>query len=144
MKGERIVFGRYDHAVDEKGRIFVPSKFRPKLGEAFYITIGTDRCLSVYTEDSWEKIVEKFNALPLSQSARMRFLFANAAKCEPDKQGRFLIPAELRSYAGIGADVTFIGMGNRAEIWDKQSYAKLEKEQLTPETLRQMMEELNF
>ena len=138
------MFGRYDHGVDEKGRIFVPAKFRSKLGESFYLTIGLDRCLCVYTEESWQKIVDKFNALPLSQSAKMRFLFANAAKCEPDRQGRFLIPGELRSYAEIGEDVTFIGMGSRAEIWDKERYAALEKEQLTPETLRQMMEDLNF
>lgn len=138
------MFGRYDHGVDEKGRIFLPSKFRAELGDAFYVTIGLDRCLTVYTEASWQKILDKFNEMPLSQSVKMRFLFANAAKCEPDKQGRFSLPQELRSYAGISENVTMIGMGTRAEIWDKDSYQKLEDKELTPESLKQMMEELNF
>ena len=78
------------------------------------------------------------------RSIRSRFLFANAAKCEPDKQGRFLIPAELRQYAGITQDVTFIGQGGHAEIWDSAAYDKLEQETLTPENLTAVMEELGF
>ena len=74
----------------------------------------------------------------------MLFLFANAAKCEPNKQGRFLIPTELRQYAGIRQEVTFIGQGGHAEIWDSEAYDKLEMETLTPENLAQVMEELGF
>ena len=89
-------------------------------------------------------ILDKYNALPISQARKMRFLFANAAKCEPDKQGRFLIPTELRQYAGIQQEVTFIGQGGHAEIWDSEAYDKLEQETLTPENLAQVMEELGF
>lgn len=138
------MYGRYDHTVDPKGRLFVPAKLRLELGEAFYVTLGLDHCLTVYTEGGWSVILEKFNSLPVSQSTKMRFLFANAAKCEPDKQGRFLLPAELRKYAGIGQSVTFIGQGSRAEIWDTETYQKLEDEMLTPENLKAIMEELNF
>ena len=97
------MYGKYKHTVDPKGRLFVPSKLRDELGEAFYVTLGLDHCLSVYTETGWQAILDKYNALPISQARKMRFLFANAAKCEPDKQGRFLIPTELRQYAGITA-----------------------------------------
>jgi len=138
------VYGRYDHQLDPKGRLFVPAKLRPELGEAFYVTLGLDHCLSVYTEEDWSHILEKFASMPISQSTKMRFLFANAAKCEPDKQGRFLLPVELRSYAGIEQSVTFIGLGNRAEIWNTETYRKLEAEMLTPENLKAVMEELNF
>ena len=138
------MYGRYDHAVDPKGRLFVPAKLRAELGSAFYVTLGLDHCLSVYTEEGWARILEKFNSLPISQSTKMRFLFANAAKCEPDKQGRFLLPAELRRYAGIGQEVTFIGQGSRAEIWDTETYRRIEEETLTPENLKAVMEELNF
>ena len=96
------MYGKYKHTVDPKGRLFVPSKLRDELGEAFYVTLGLDHCLSVYTETGWQAILDKYNALPISQARKMRFLFANAAKCEPDKQGRFLIPTELRQYAGDG------------------------------------------
>ena len=131
------MYGKYKHTVDPKGRLFVPSKLRDELGEAFYVTLGLDHCLSVYTENGWQAILDKYNALPISQARKMRFLFANAAKCEPDKQGRFLIPTELRQYAGIR-------QGGHAEIWDSEAYDKLEQETLTPENLAQVMEELGF
>ena len=83
-------------------------------------------------------------ALPIVQARKMRFLFANAAKCEPDKQGRFLIPAELRQYAGLSNEVTFIGQGGHAEIWDSAAYDELERQTLTPENLAAVMEELGF
>ena len=138
------MYGRYDHSVDPKGRLFVPAKLRTELGDAFYVTLGLDHCLSVYTQEGWSRILEKFNSLPISQSTKMRFLFANAAKCEPDKQGRFLIPAELRQYAGLQQEVTFIGQGGHAEIWDSEAYEALERETLTPENLAAVMEELGF
>ena len=136
--------GKYRHTVDPKGRLFVPSKLRTELGDAFYVTLGLDHCLSVYTEEGWAAIVEKYNALPMSQARKMRFLFANAAKCEPDKQGRFLIPTELRDYAGLRQEVTFIGQAGHAEIWDSEAYDRLEEETLTPEALAAVMEGLDF
>lgn len=136
--------GKFNHTVDPKGRLFVPSKLREELGESFYVTLGLDHCLSVYTEEGWQAIVEKYNALPISQARKMRFLFANAAKCEPDKQGRFLIPTTLRDYAGLKQEVTFIGQAGHAEIWDTEAYERLEEEMLTPENLAAIMEELDF
>ena len=136
--------GKYKHTVDPKGRLFVPSKLRDELGASFYVTLGLDHCLSVYTEEGWQAIVDKYNALPISQARKMRFLFANAAKCEPDKQGRFLIPTTLRDYAGLKQEVTFIGQAGHAEIWDTEAYERLEAETLTPENLAAVMEELGF
>lgn len=136
--------GKYKHTVDPKGRLFVPSKLRDELGASFYVTLGLDHCLSVYTEEGWQAIVDKYNALPISQARKMRFLFANAAKCEPDKQGRFLIPTTLRDYAGLKQEVTFIGQAGHAEIWDSEAYDRLEAETLTPENLAAVMEELDF
>ena len=136
--------GKYRHNVDPKGRLFVPAKLREELGENFYVTLGLEHCLSVYTEAGWQAIVDKYNALPMSQARKMRFLFANAAKCEPDKQGRFLIPTELRDYAGLKDDVMFVGLAGHAEIWDSATYDALEAETLTPEYMASVMEELDF
>lgn len=138
------MYGKYRHTVDPKGRLIVPSKLRDELGEAFYVTLGLDHCLTVYTEEGWQGILDRYNAMPISQSRKIRFLFANAAKCEPDKQGRFLLPAELREYAGLEQEVTFIGQGGHAEIWDAETYDALERETLTPENLAAAMEELGF
>lgn len=138
------MYGKYKHSVDPKGRLFVPSKLREELGEAFYVTLGLDHCLSVYTEAGWQAILDKYNALPISQARKMRFLFANAAKCEPDSQGRILLPQKLRAYAGLDKDVVIIGVSNRAEIWNAERWAALEAEELNPENLAAVMEELGF
>ena len=138
------MFGKYKHTVDEKGRLFVPSKLREELGNTFYVTLGLDHCLSVYTESGWQAILDKYNALPIVQARKMRFLFANAAKCEPDSQGRILLPQKLRAYAGLDKDVVIIGVSNRAEIWNAERWAALEAEELNPENLAAVMEELGF
>ncbi len=138
------MFGKYKHTVDAKGRLFVPSKLREKLGEVFYVTVAPDRCLSVYTAESWQRILDQYNALPISSARQMRFLFANAAKCEPDKQGRFLLPTELRQYAALQQEVTFIGLGNHAEIWDSATFDALEQQAMTPEQIMSNMEALGF
>ena len=138
------MFGKYKHTVDPKGRLFVPSKLREELGDAFYVTLGLDHCLSVYTESGWQSILDRYNALPISQARKMRFLFANAAKCEPDKQGRFLLPDSFREYAGITQEAVFIGLAGRAEIWSAERYAAEEEKYLTPEALAAVMEELGF
>lgn len=138
------MYGKYRHTVDPKGRLFVPSKLRDELGEAFYVTLGLDHCLSVYTEAGWQSILDKYNALPISQARKMRFLFANAAKCEPDAQGRIVLPQKLRAYAHLEKDVVVIGVSNRAEIWNAEKWAEIEAEELNPENLAAVMEELGF
>lgn len=138
------MYGKYKHTVDAKGRLFVPSKLREELGDVFYVTVSPENCLSVYTEEGWQKVLDKYNALPISLAGKMRVLLANAAKCEPDKQGRFLLPAELRRYAALNTEVTFLGQGGHAEIWDSARYEEMEQQMLTPDNIRAVMEELGF
>lgn len=138
------MYGKYQHTVDPKGRLFVPSKLREELGEVFYVTVSPERCLSVYTEEGWQKVQDRYNELPISLAGKMRVLLANAAKCEPDKQGRFLLPTQLRQYAGLETEVTFLGQGGHAEIWDSARYNELEQQMLTPDNIRAVMEELGF
>lgn len=136
--------GEYQHTIDAKGRLFIPAKLREELGEVFYLTIGMDSCLSIYSEQSWNGFTEKFESLPYTKTKAMRTLFANAAKCELDTQGRILIPSKLRKYAGLKKDVVVIGVSTRAEIWDAEHWHALEEEELTPEKLSAVMEELGF
>ena len=138
------MYGQYRHTLDAKGRLFVPSKLRDELGASFYIAKAPDGCLAVYPEQEWQRVLEHSNSLPFSQARAMRVFFANVYQCEPDKQGRFLIPTELRQYAGIRQEVTFIGQGGHAEIWDSEAYDELERQTLTPENLTAAMEELGF
>lgn len=136
--------GKYNHSVDAKGRLFVPSKLREELGDTFYVTVGLDKCLSVYPMSKWSQIEEHYKQLSISEARSIRAFFANAAKCEPDKQGRFLIPAELRNYANLTDDVTFIGQVDHAEIWNSKTFAEQDIAFLQPENLAAAMEALHF
>ena len=120
-----MFMGEYNHSVDAKGRLIVPSKFREQLGNEFVVTKGLDGCLFVYSQEEWKRIEESLREKPLtSKDARkfMRFFFAGAANCEVDKQGRILLPAHLREFAGLEKDVVLVGVGSRVEIWSKDKW----------------------
>lgn len=136
--------GEYQHSIDAKGRIFIPAKLRDELGDTFFVTISMERCLTAYSEGSWSAITEKFDALPLSQSRKMRPLFANAARCETDGQGRILLPAKLREYAGLRKNITVVGVSKRAEIWDTDAWNSLQEDEMNPDNIAAAMEELGF
>ena len=119
--------GEFSHSVDTKGRLIVPVKFRDVLGEGFVVTKGLDGCLFVYPDAEWKNIEEKFEKVPLTtKDARKfsRFFFGSAADCEIDKQGRILLPASLREYAGIQKEVVMVGVLNRIEIWSKDRWGE--------------------
>lgn len=128
-----MFMGQFSHSIDAKGRIIVPAKFREGLGLRFVATKGNDNCLNIYTMEEWDKLVERLNALPTSNKiARMyvRKITANAAECEPDNNGRILIPQNLREYAGIEKDIVSIGVNDHVEIWDKDTWDKYNVEEL--------------
>ena len=135
--------GTYEHSIDAKSRLFIPAKLREELGTTFYLTMGIDACLAVYPQESWNVFTEKFASLPMSQSRVMRPLFANAVKCEPDTQGRIVLPQRLRKYAGLEKDAVIIGVHNRAEIWSAEKWNETEEE-MTPEKMAAIMESLEF
>ena len=122
-----MFMGEYNHTVDTKGRLIIPSKFREQLGEEFIVTKGLDGCLFVFPQDEWRAFEEKLRTLPLTQKgARQftRFFVAGATPCELDKQGRILLPATLREFAGLDKDVVLAGMLNRIEIWSKDKWTE--------------------
>ena len=122
-----MFMGEYNHTIDAKGRMIVPSKFREQLGNEFVVTKGLDGCLFVYPNEEWHNIEEKFRTVPLTtKDARKfsRFFFAGAATCELDKQGRILIPPVLREFADLQKDVVSVGVLNRIEIWSKEKWSE--------------------
>ena len=139
-----MLTGQYTHSLDAKGRVNFPARLREELGERFIVTRGLDNCLFVYSLAEWELLAAKLHELPISKSAPLnRFFFAGAAEAEPDKQGRVLLPAHLREYAGLERDVTIAGVSNRAEIWDSARWER-QNEQLTSESIASAMDELGF
>ncbi|SNX52797.1 division/cell wall cluster transcriptional repressor MraZ [Thermoanaerobacterium sp. RBIITD] len=118
-----MLMGQYDHTIDAKGRVIIPAKFREELGDKFVLTRGLDNCLFVYSLAEWSNIEMKLKSLPLNRKdarAFTRFFLAGATECEIDKQGRVLIPTNLREYAKIDKEVVIIGVSSRVEIWSKE------------------------
>jgi MraZ protein len=139
-----MLIGEYQHNIDAKNRVIVPVKFREDLGKRFYLTKGLDGCLFVLSPQGWEQMTQKIKAMPVARGRKLqRFLCAGAAEVEPDKQGRILIPQNLREYAGLEKDVTFIGTSVRAELWSTERWNKM-NEELTQESIAEAMEELDF
>ena len=136
--------GEYQHALDSKGRLFIPAKLRDELGEVFFITLSMDHCLSAYSRENWQLLADKVSAMPYVKQRRMRPIFAHAARCEMDAQGRVLIPQALREYAGLVKNVTVVGCNNHAELWDSSAWKKIYEEETTPENIAAVMEELDF
>lgn len=117
-----MFMGEYLHTIDGKGRLIVPAKFREALGEKFIATKGLDHCLFIYPAEEWQALEQKLRALPFTQPdvrAFVRFFFSGASECEVDKQGRILLPANLREYAQLEKDVVLVGVSSRVEIWSQ-------------------------
>ncbi|SDE87135.1 division/cell wall cluster transcriptional repressor MraZ [Sporomusa acidovorans] len=120
-----MFMGEYFHTIDNKGRLIFPAKFREELGEMFIATKGLDNCLFVYTRNEWAILEEKLKKLPLAKPearAFVRFFFSGAAELECDKQGRVLLPPNLREHARLDKDVAVIGVSTRIEVWNKNAW----------------------
>lgn len=116
--------GEYNYSIDPKGRLNFPAKLREELGEKFVVAKSlVDKCLTVYSMEEWNKLVEKVSALPMAKGRNAkRRLFSSMSEQIPDKQGRILIPVNLREFAGLEKEVTIVGISNYCEIWNKEKW----------------------
>ena len=136
--------GEYQHSIDGKNRLFIPARLREELGDSFTLTRGLDGCLYVYSKDNWDVLEQKIKALPMTKSRDFqRYFFSGASECEPDAQGRVVIPQPLREHAGLSREVTVIGVGDRAEIWDADKWREYSGS-ITSDGLAIEMESLGF
>ena len=122
-----MFMGEYNHTIDAKGRLIIPSKFRELLGEEFVLTKGLEGCFYIFPWEERKAFEEKLRALPLTnKNARTftRFFVAGATNCELDKQGRILVPQTLREFAGLEKDVVLTGNLNRIEVWSKEKWSE--------------------
>ena len=120
-----MFIGEYNHSIDTKGRLSIPSKFRGELGEEFIVTKGLDNCLFVYPLDEWRILENKLKNLPMTNRdarAFVRFFFSGATECELDNQGRIRIPNNLREHALLEKEAVIIGVGTRIEIWSNDQW----------------------
>ena len=143
-----MFIGEHQHSLDEKGRLIVPSKFREDLGYEFVITKGLDHCLFVYPKNEWEVIEEKLKTLPLTNKdarAFIRFFFSGASECTLDKQGRVLIPSNLREHSQLEKEAIVIGVSTRIEIWSKEKWESYnDDDNLSYDAIAEKMAELGI
>jgi len=142
-----MFIGEYQHALDNKNRIIIPSKFREGLGEKFVLTKGLDGCLYVYTRSEWNILEEKLKTLPLTNKdarAFVRFFFSGANEIDVDKQGRALIPQNLLEYANIERDIVSIGVSTRIEIWSKAKWQEYNDSNINFDEIAEKMSELGI
>lgn len=143
-----MFIGEYVHAIDPKGRLSIPSKFREDLGERFFLTKGLDQCLFVFPETEWRRFEEKLKALPLTNKnarAFVRMFFSGASECSFDKQGRILIPQVLREHCEMQENAVVIGVGERIEIWSEASWeAYNHPDNLSYDDIAEQMAELGI
>ncbi|NLY20946.1 MAG: division/cell wall cluster transcriptional repressor MraZ [Tissierellia bacterium] len=143
-----MFLGEFNHTLDSKGRIIVPSKFRESLGEEFVMTKGLDNCLFVFPKEEWKELENKLKQLPLTNKdarAFVRFFFSGASEASLDKQGRVLIPQNLRDHSRLEKDAVIIGVPNRIEIWSSDLWDEYTNdENLSYESIAEHMAELGI
>lgn len=139
-----MLMGEYSYAIDEKGRVGFPPKFREEMGGSFIVTRWLDDCLIAFSSEEWERIAALLSEKSMVRSRDVqRFLYSGATQAVPDKQGRILLSANLRRHAGLEKDVAVIGVGNHAEIWDARAWRE-KNECLRGGPIAAIMEELEF
>ena len=122
-----MFLGEYEYKIDAKGRVPIPPRFRSRFGEGIVLARDPDRCIIACPPSLWAEITDSFSALPFTRSKERRigrFIFGNAFNLELDEQGRVLLPAKLREYAGIKESAVVVGANKYLEIWDNGLWEK--------------------
>lgn len=125
-----MLIGQYEHTIDNKKRLALPAKFRGELGDKVIITKWMEGCLTVFTEEKWQKISDKLTEMTISQPEARSFtrtILAGAMEISLDKLGRVLVPDYLKKYAGLEKNVVICGLSNRLEIWDAKKWKEYNK-----------------
>lgn len=128
---QRMFIGEYNHTVDPKKRLALPSKFRDELGSTVVVTRGLDKCLFVYPLEVWRELARKLGTMPIGEGATrafVRLMLAGATDAHTDAQGRVLIPDYLKEYAQLDRDVVIAGLFNRLEIWDQKRWSAYKRD----------------
>lgn len=126
-----MLLGEYQHSIDDKGRLILPAKFRSEFADGVVVTKGFERCLFVYPKTYWLGIAEKLRSLQmLNKDVRQltRFFFGGACETQLDRNGRLMLPPQLRDHAEIKKEVVFLGVYTHVEIWDKDKWQEYESE----------------
>lgn len=116
-----MLTGKYSHSLDAKNRIIIPAKIKEQLGETVTILRGSDKCLTLYSAEEWEKYAQKISEMPKTEvRALTRYIYSNSMEVQPDSQGRVMLTQEMLAFAGITKNVITVGCGKYAELWAEE------------------------
>lgn len=140
--------GEYFHSFDSKGRVIIPAKYREELGESFYIGKGLDKCLYIYPISTWEEFIGKLKNLSTFNREERFFLrqfISGFSECNYDKQGRILVPPNLREFSNLVDEVAILGVIDKIEIWNRQSWESYSNsEEFDFDSIAEKMSELGI
>ena len=125
-----MFFGYYEHSLDNKGRLVIPSKMRSELGLVVYVNKGFDGALSLYTKEGYQNLLNESKKRPFNKKNSrdyLRILFASTYELEIDKQGRIQLPSQMIEKYSLGKDFVIIGVGDHVELWDMKTYKEYEE-----------------
>ncbi len=139
-----MLTGKYTHSLDAKNRLIIPSKLKEQLGDKITILRGSDKCLTLYSAEEWEKYAKKISELPKTKVRELtRYLYSNSLEVQPDSQGRVMIPPEMLKYAEIEKNIITVGCGTYAEIWSEEVWTRMQLDE-APENYTEMLVELGL
>ncbi len=131
------MIGTYEHSIDGKGRLIIPSRLKEELGDCFHIGPGFDRYLTIYPAAAWETVCQRAQELEDEEELdTMEAFFSQCFPCTVDSQNRIVIPPFLREKAGLEKDVAIVGANTVARIWDAATWNKKMSAELAPERLK--------
>ena len=144
-----LLLGTYTPKIDAKGRMALPAKFRSQLGQGLVMARGQERCEYLLPFDEFRRIASQIQRVSVGNKAAREYLrvfLSGAVDQQPDKQGRVLVPQMLRDYANLGSDVVVIGVGTRAELWNKDTWESYlaEKEEGYSDIADDVLPEVEF
>ena len=136
-----MLLGEFQYIIDEKGRIFIPAKFREELGAEVVVSKGFDDCLFIHSIPEFEKFTEEIDNMDMIEQRNViRIFYGASSNLKLDKQGRINIPQTLRDYAGLTKDIVVIGANRRAEVWDKEKWDAINSSELTSQSILKVMQ----
>ena len=137
--------GTYEHTIDGKGRLFIPSRLKEEMGDSFHLSMGTDQCLTIYPQSAWDALCARAEALEEEEDIEaMEVFFAQSYRCTVDSQNRIVIPPLLRDFANLEKDVVIVGSNNVAKVWNAKRWSEKVDTYMSPDRMKALARKIRL
>ena len=137
--------GTYEHTIDGKGRLFIPSRLKEEMGDSFHLSMGSDQCLTIYPQTAWEALCARAEELEEEEDIEaMEVFFAQSYRCTVDSQNRIVIPSLLREFANLEKDVVIVGSNNVAKVWNAKRWSEKVETYMSPDRMKALARKIRL